>query len=134
MIKDPILINTNSNISKLNEKALKSFILNKIEEFLLELGIGFTYVGSEVKLGTSRCDLLFFNYELNCFIVIELKIKRLKYQDIGQITHYINYIDINMKKNYMNATIGIILCKEGNNIVVKYSTDDRILFTTYELI
>jgi len=133
MIKDPILIHIDKNIDKLSEKALKLFILEKLEEFLLELGYGFTYVGSEYKLGNYKCDLLFFNYELNCFVVIELKIRKLKHTDIGQIKFYMNYIDKNIKKDYMNNTIGIIMCKEGNEIVLKYVTDERLFMTTYEL-
>ena len=133
MIKNPILINTSKYVDKLNEKALKNFILEKIEEFLLELGYGFTYVGSEYKLGKFKCDLLFFNYELNAFVVIELKIRKLKPIDIGQIRYYMNYVDINIKKDYMNKTIGIILCKEDDEIVIKYVTDERILFSAYKL-
>ena len=133
MIKKPILIKTTKNIDKLSEKALRSFILEKIEEFLLELGYGFTFVGSEYKLGKFKCDLLFFNYELNSFIVIELKIRKLKPIDIGQIKYYMNYIDSNIKKDYMNNTIGMILCKEDDEIVIKYVTDERILFSTYQL-
>lgn len=111
MIKDPILINIDNSIDKLSEKALRQFILEKIEEFLLELGYGFAFIGSEVKLGNSRCDLLFTNYELNCFVVIELKIRKSEKYDIGQIQHYMHYIDENIKKDYMNDTIGLILCK-----------------------
>ena len=133
IIKNPILIKSNENMDKLSEKALKHFILEKIEEFLLELGYGFTFVGSEYKLGSYKCDLLFFNYELNSFVVIELKIRKLKPIDIGQIKYYMNYVDKNIKKDYMNATIGIILCKEDNQIVVKYITDERVLYTTYKL-
>ena len=134
MIKDPIHIKVDKGIDKLSERALKQFILEKIEEFLLELGYGFTYVGSEYKLGSYKCDLLFFNTELACYIVIELKIRKLKPIDIGQIKHYMNYIDNNVRKDYMNNTIGIILCKEDNNIVVKYVTDERILFSTYKIL
>ena len=133
MIKNPILIKTNGVQNKLSEKALKQFILDKIEEFLLELGVGFTYVGSEVKLGNHRCDLLFFNTELICYIVIELKIRKLKSIGTGQIKHYMNYIDMNMKKDYMNNTIGIIMSREGDEIIVKYVTDEKILMTTYNL-
>jgi len=133
MIKNPILIRTNKKVDKLSEKALKSFILEKIEEFLLELGYGFAFIGSEYKLGKFKCDLLFFNYELNCFIVIELKIRKLMPSDIGQIKYYMNYIDSNIKKEYINKTIGIILCKEDDEIVVKYVTDERVLFSTYQL-
>lgn len=134
MIKDPIQIKIDKNIDKLSEKALKSFILEKIEEFLLELGYGFAFIGSEVKLGNSRCDLLFINYELNSFIVIELKIRKLEKYDIGQIQHYMGYIDEHLKKDYMNNTIGLILCKEGNEIVLRYSTDKRIFMSTYKLL
>ena len=133
MIKNPIIIKTNSEIDRLSEKALKRFILEKIEEFLLELGYGFAYVGSEYKLGDYKCDLLFFNYELKSFVVIELKIRKLKPNDKGQIKFYMNYIDSNIKKEYMNKTIGIILCKEDDEIVIKYITDERILFSTYKL-
>ena len=134
MIKNPILIKTNDKIDKLSEKALKQFILEKIEDFLLELGYGFHYTGSEVKLGDSRCDLLFFNTELNAYVVIELKIIKLKSIDIGQIKYYMNYIDTNIKKDYMNKSIGIILCKEENKIVLKYCTDERVYASTYKLI
>lgn len=134
MIKNPILVKTNTQIDKLSEKALKQFILEKIEEFLLELGYGFLFAGSEYKLGNYKCDLLFFNTELNSYVVIELKIRKLKPSDIGQIKYYMNYIDSNIKKDYMNKTIGIILCKENDEIVIKYITDERILFSTYKLI
>ena len=134
IIKNPILIKTDIKSNKLNEKALKQFILVKIEEFLIELGYGFHYSGSEVKLGNSKCDLLFFNTELNCYIVIELKIRKLEKYDIGQIQYYMNYINQNIKKDYMNNTIGLILCKEDNKIVLKYSTDERIFSSTYQLI
>ena len=133
MIKNPIIINQNKNIDKLNEKALKQFILESIEKFLLELGVGFAFIGSEYKLGRYRCDLLFFNTELLSYIVIELKIRELRPTDIGQINHYMKYIDNNIKKEYMNDTIGIIMSKEDNEIVIKYITDERILFTTYEI-
>jgi len=132
MIKNPMIIKVDKNIDKLSEKALKSFILQIIEEFLLELGIGFNYTGSEINLGNSKCDLLFFNTELNCYVVLELKIRKLMKYDIGQIQHYMNYIDINMKKDYMNNTVGIILCRENDEIIIKYVTDEKILFTTYQ--
>ena len=134
MIKNPILIRTNEKVDKLSEKALKQFILEKIEEFLLELGYGFHYSGSEVKLGDSRCDLLFFNTELNCYVVIELKIRKLEKYDIGQIEYYMNYLNKNIKKEYMDKTIGLILCKEDNKIILKYSTDERLFASTYNLI
>jgi len=134
MIKHPMLIKVDKSIDKLSEKALKNFILEKIEEFLLELGIGFAFIGSEYKLDKFKCDLLFFNLELNSYVVIELKTRKLKPIDIGQIKMYMNYINVNIKKDYMNKTIGIILCQEGDEIVVKYVTDERVLMTTYNLV
>ena len=95
MIKKPVLIKTNERIDKLSENALKQFILEKIEDFLLELGYGFLFGGSEYKLGKHKCDLLFFNTELNSYIVIELKIRKLEKYDIGKIQYYMNYIDRN---------------------------------------
>ena len=89
---------------------------------------------SEVKLGKSRCDLLFFNTELSSYVVIELKIRKLRHTDIGQIGYYMNYINQNMKKDYMNNTIGLIICKENDTLVLKYSSDERIYSSTYELI
>ena len=134
MIKNPIIIKTEKYVDNLSEKALKIFILEKIQEFLLELGYGFTYVGSEYKLGKYKCDLLFYNIELMSYVVIELKIRKLKPIDIGQIKFYMNYIDLNMKKDYMNKTIGIILCKENDEIVIKYITDEQLFMSVYKLV
>ena len=133
MIKDPIIINTNKIIDKLSEKALKSFVLDSIENFLIELGVGFAFIGSEYRLGKYKCDLLFFNTELLSYVVIELKIRELKPIDVGQINYYMKYIDNNLRREYMNDTIGIIMCKEGNEILVKYVTGNNVLFTTFDL-
>ena len=85
-------------------------------------------------VANNKCDLLFFNTELNAYVVIELKIRKLKPIDIGQIKYYMNYIDIKLKKEYMNKTIGLILCKEDNKIVLKYCTDERVFTSSYKLI
>ncbi len=134
MIKDPIYINIDKNVDRLSEKVLKQIILEQIEKYFIELGVGYAFIGSEYRLGNSYCDLLFYNYELNSFVVIELKIRKLIKQDIGQIEYYINYIDINKKKSYMNETVGIILCKENNKLVMKYCSNPNIYETTYELV
>lgn len=133
ILKDSLLIKADKNIDKLSESALKEFILNRIEEFLLEIGYGFAYCGSEIKLGKHKCDLLFYNIEFQRYVVIELKIRKLKAEDVGQIHLYKNYIDLNMKKDYMNETIGIILCKEKDKVVVEYMTEENIFFSTYQL-
>lgn len=101
-----------------------------------ELGNGYTYVGNEyrIKLGNryNYIDLLFFNTEYNCFVVVELKVTEYKAEYLGQILKYVNYVDLNIKKPFYEKTIGIIICKENNQFVLKYSTDQRIYNTTYE--
>lgn len=134
MLKDPILIIKNNEVDKLSEKALRNYILTNIEKFLLELGVGFAFIGSEVRLGDWYCDLLFFNTELNSYVVIELKTRKLRSSDIGQIEGYINYVDNNIKKIYHNKTIGVIISKENNAFVMKYCSDERIYEITYELV
>ena len=133
MIKDPIYIKVPKD-KILNEKLLKTLMIEQLEKIFIELGVGFTYAGSEVRLGNSYCDLLFFNYELNSFVVIELKIRRLRKEDVGQIGYYMNYIDKNIKKENHDKTIGLIMCKENNKLVLEYCSNPNIYETTYKLI
>ena len=137
LIKDPLLININKTlIQNLNEKALKKVILDKIEDFLLELGAGFAFIGSEkkIKIGDNYkyIDLLFFNYEENCFVIVELKINKLTSRDIGQLELYINYIDAEIKKEYHNPTIGILICKKNDKEALRYLNHNNIKVTTYQ--
>ena len=100
-----------------------------------ELGNYYSFVGSEykIKIGNSYnyIDLLLFNYEYNCFVVIELKITSLKKEHIGQIELYMNYIDNNLKKINMDKTIGIIIVKKDNRYIMEYCSDKRILSKEY---
>jgi predicted nuclease of restriction endonuclease-like (RecB) superfamily len=100
-IKNPILIKNNYNYKDISEKMLKQLILEDLDNFLKELGNGFSYIGNEykIKIGDryNYIDLLLFNYIYNCFIVIELKITELKKEYIGQIQTYMNYVDKNIK-------------------------------------
>ena len=137
-ILNPIIINTfNKDITKFNEKLLKEFILNDIDNFLRQLGNGYSYIGNEypILLGDryNYIDLLLFNYIFNCFIVIELKVTELKSEYIGQIKKYMNYIDKNIKSFDEDDTIGIIICKKDNKFVMEYCSDDRVFRTTYIL-
>ena len=137
-IKNPIKIkNSNEHIS-FSEKILQKLILEDIENFLDELGAGFTFIKSEypIKLGKryNYIDLLLYNIEFNCYIVIELKVTELKKEHIGQIQIYMNYIDQNLKRVDQNKTIGIIICKKENRYVIKYCSDNRIISRKYELI
>ena len=103
-----------------------------------ELGSSFSFVGSEyiIKIGDryNYIDLLLFNIEFNCYVVVELKIIELKKEHIGQIQIYMNYIDENLRKINQDKTIGIIICKQDNEYVIKYCSDDRIIAREYELV
>ena len=133
-LKDPVLITINEDLDNVSEEKLAKIIRKELEIFLLELGCGYTYAGKEVRMGESYCDLLFFNYEFNCFVVIELKTRKIKKEDIGQLEYYINYVDENMKKESFNPTIGVFVAKEGNYLVMKYCTNKNIYKTTYKII
>ena len=133
-LKDPVLIPINEDLDNISEEKLAKIIRKELEIFLLELGHGYAYIGKEVRMGESYCDLLFFNYEFNCFVVIELKIRKIKKEDIGQLEYYINYVDENMKKESFNPTIGVLVAKEGNYLVMRYCTNKNIYKTTYKII
>ena len=133
-LKDPLLIPINEDLDNVSEEKLAKIIRKELEIFLLELGHGYAYIGKEVRMGESYCDLLFFNYEFNCFVVIELKTRKIKKEDIGQLEYYINYVDENMKKESFNPTIGVLVAKEGNYLVMKYCTNKNIYKTTYKII
>lgn len=103
-----------------------------------ELGNSFSFIGSEykIKIGNSfnYIDLLLFNIEYNCYLVVELKITELKKEHIGQIQIYMNYIDKEIRKVYQDKTIGIIICKQENKYIIKYCSDERIIAREYELL
>ena len=138
LVPNPLIIKTNSLNEELTEYTLKQLILNNLDEFLLQLGYGFTYVGNEFKIKLNNrynyIDLLLYNIEFNCYVVVELKITELKKEHIGQIQVYMNYIDDNLRKINQDKTIGIIICKQDNKYVIKYCSDDRIIAREYELI
>ena len=137
-IKNPILIKNSYNYKNISEKILKQLILEDLKSFMSELGDGFSYIGDEykIKIGDNYnyIDLLFYNINYNCYVVVELKIRELNKSDIGQIEIYMNYIDKNLKKVDMDKTIGIIICKEDNCFIMEYCSDKRILAREYELI
>lgn len=138
LVKNPIIIKNNSNYKNISEKILQKLILEDIPSFLKELGNGFTFIDNEykIKLGNryNYIDLLLFNYEYNCFVVVELKATELKKEHIGQIHVYMNYIDNNLKKISQDKTIGIIIVRKNNAYVMEYCSDDRIIAKEYEVI
>ena len=117
---------------------MKEFILNNIDSFLLQLGNGYSYVGNEykIKIGNTYnyIDLLLYNIEFNCYVVVELKVTELKKEHIGQIEVYMNYIDNNLRRINQDKTIGIIITKKDNEYIIEYSSDERILSREYQLI
>ena len=138
LVKNPIQIKNTNDYNEISEKVLKKLILENIESFMNELGNSFSFIGSEykIKIGDryNYIDLLLFNIEYNCYVVIELKVTELKKEHIGQIEFYMNYIDKNLKNINQNKTIGIIICKKENKYVIEYCSDDRIIAREYELV
>ena len=138
MIKDPILIKVDSNVNKLDEKALHKYIISMLENRFLELGTGFTLAGHEYKIminnHTYKIDLLFFNVNLNCYIVVELKTKEYNPKDIGQLQFYVSYVDKNLKLKNHNKTIGLLIVKKKDKYVIEYVTNEDIYVTTYKLV
>ena len=117
---------------------MHKLILEDIELFMKELGNLFSFIGSEykIKIGDTFnfIDLLLFNIEYNCYVIVELKVTELRKEYISQIQVYMNYIDENLRKVNHDKTIGIIICKQENKYVIKYCSDDRIIVREYELV
>ena len=137
-VKNSIFIKNSFDTKDISEKMLKKLILEDIEDFLLELGEGYSFIKSEykIKIGDNYnyIDLLLFNYIYNSFVVIELKVTPLKKEHLGQISVYMNYIDENIKTASQNNTLGIIIVKENNRFIIKYKTSDKIISREYSLI
>ena len=138
LVPNPILIRNKNNIEIATEKALHHLILEDIESFMKELGNSFSFIGSEykIKIGdrNHHIDLLLFNIKYNCYVVIELKVTEFKVEYISQVQKYMNYIDKNVKEVSNNDTIGILICKRENKLVIEYCSDDRIAIREYELV
>ncbi len=117
-----------------SETELETAIINKLEHFMLELGKGFLFEGRQRRFtfeGDSFfVDLVFYNRLLKCFVLFDLKIGKLKHEDIGQMQMYVNYYDRKIKAKEENPTIGIILCKEENKTVIEFTLpeDNNTIF------
>ncbi len=137
-VKNPIRIKNNKSYDIISEKMLQRLILEDIPAFLKELGAGFTFIENEykIKLGDryNHIDLLLYNIKFKCYVVIELKVTELNSNHTGQIQKYMNYVDKNIKTIEENKTVGIIICKQDNEYVIKYCSDDRIIARKYELV
>ena len=138
LVKNPILIKNTNKYTEISEKVLQQFILEDIINFMQEPGSGFSFVSNEypIKIGKNYnyIDLLLYNIDFNCYVVVELKVTKLKKEHIGQIEIYMNYINKNLKKSNQDRTIGIIICKENNEYIIEYCSDKRIIARKYELV
>lgn len=127
IIKDPYVLEflQLKDVKGLHEKDLETALLDKLQSFLLELGKGFSFVARQKRFSADNdhfyIDLVFYNYLLKCFVLIDLKIGKLTHQDIGQLDFYVRYWEDQFKPEGDNPTIGIILCSEKNETIVKYS-------------
>lgn len=124
----------------LYERELETELLSKLQYFLLELGKGFSFVARQKRISADHehfyIDLVFYNYILKCFILVDLKVGKLSHQDIGQMDLYVRYYEDQIKQDSDNPTIGLILCTEKNETIVKYSVlkeNKQIFASKYKL-
>ena len=138
IIKDPYVLDFLGLPSGVNfyEKDLEKALIDNLQQFLLELGRGFSFVSRQSRFKTDNenyyVDLVFYNFILKCFVLIDLKVGKLTYQDIGQMDFYTRYFEENIRTETDNPTIGIVLCTERDNTIVKYSVmnDSNQLFAS----
>jgi len=139
ILKDPYVLeflDLKEN-AKYSETELEQGLIGKLQDFLLELGKGFSFVARQKRVTSESgdhyyIDLVFYNYILKCFVVIDLKAGKLTYQDVGQIDFYVRLFDDKIKQTDDNPTIGIILCANKDESIVKYSVlaDNENLFAS----
>ena len=142
IIKDPYILEFYglSPDTKLTERKLETALINHIQQFLMELGKGFAFVARQQHIVTDTSDfyidLVFYNYYLKCFVLIDLKTDALSHADIGQIDMYVRMYDDLKKSEDDNPTIGIILCTEKDETIVKYSVlaeNEQLFASKYRL-
>jgi len=122
------------------EKDLESAIITHLQDFILELGNGFSFVARQKRINIDGdeffIDLVFYNRLLQCFVIIEIKTTKLTHQDIGQLQMYVNYYDRFEKQTFENNAIGILLCTDKNDAVVKITlpeSNKNIIASKYQL-
>lgn len=142
-VKDPYVLEFLGlpELPEYSENELENRIINHLQQFLLELGTGFAFIGRQVRFTFDEehffVDLVFYNRLLRCFVLFDLKIGELKHQDIGQMQMYVHYYDREVKLPEENPTIGIILCKDKNNAVVEMTLpkdNSQIFASKYETV
>ena len=142
IIKDPMVLEFLGlkRESTYYEKDFETAIITHLQDFILELGNGFAFVARQKRIHLEGdeffIDLVFYNRLLQCFVVIEIKTNKLTHQDIGQLQMYVNYYDRYEKQEYENPTIGILLCADKNDAVVKITLPENsknIIASKYQL-
>lgn len=142
IIKDPMVLEFLGLEQKASyyEKDLEQAIISNLQEFLLELGNGFSFVSRQKRIHIDGddffVDLVFYNRLLQCFVIFEIKTHKLTHQDVGQLQMYVNYYDRNEKQEFENPTIGVLLCADKNDTVVKFTLPEdnkTILASKYQL-
>jgi len=127
-LKDPYNFDFLSLTEKHDEKELENALVNHVTKFLLELGAGFSYLGQQYKLEISGdeffIDLLFYHVKLHCYVVVELKAVKFKPEFAGKLNFYVSAVDGMLKSELDNPTIGMLICKSKNDMVVEYSLKD----------
>ena len=128
-------------VPQYSESELESRIIDNLQQFLLELGTGFAFIGRQVRFTFDEehfmVDLVFCNRLLRCFVLFDLKIGELKHQNIGQMQMYVHYYDRKVKLPDENPTIGIVLCRDKNNAIVEMTLledNTQIFASKYETI
>ncbi len=139
-LRDPYILDfLNLTSGSYQESDLEQGIINKLQQFLLELGKGFAFVERQQRImtddGDDFIDLVFYNYHLKCFLLIDLKLNKLSHQDIGQKDMYVRMYEEKKRQASDNPTIGLILCAEHNHTVAKYSVlnESKQLFASQYL-
>jgi predicted nuclease of restriction endonuclease-like (RecB) superfamily len=130
-IKNPYILEFTGlpELARYSETELEQRLIDKLQVFLLELGKGFAFVGRQVRFTFDeqhfRVDLVFYNRILKCFVLIDLKIGKLTHQDLGQMQMYVNYYDRYIKLPEENQTIGIVLCRSKNDMLVEITLPEN---------
>ena len=140
MTKDPYNFDFLAIAEDYREKELKDALENNIRKFLLELGTGFAYVGREYRIVIGQTekfiDMLFYNLNLRCYVVIEIKTGKFESENIGQLGTYVAAVNHILKKDVDNPTLGLLICKSKDNVLAQYaleSTSQPIGVSEYEL-
>ncbi len=141
-IKDPYVLEFLSipETHQLSETDLEQALLDRLQDFLLELGKGFAFIGRQKRISLDGDhfypDLVFYHARLKCYVIVDLKVDKLSHGDLGQMQLYVHYYDREVRDESDNPTIGIVLCTDKNDLMVKYILDEtqpQIFASRYQL-